>query len=314
MLHEPQDQTQTSRVPPAQVVIFLSIASYRDPDLINTVRSAYDNAADPDNIFFSVFSQAENFEHPDLSFVSQIRYQKAHWSESLGACWAREIANRNLVGDYFLQIDSHSRFVKGWDTKLITAYKKAQDHWGERIWFTNYPDPFELDENNNAVLQPLQKFHKLRATWHGESRMVMAEWDDVLDTDNGDEQYFMSANCMFAETQLATEIPYDGKLYFTGEEPSLGLRAYTRGMKLISPTIKFMYTNFNRPNSKRRLHWEDHPQWHQINKQSYERLSKIMTGDLSLGVYGVGSLELFEQYQKFTGINLSDKKELIANG
>lgn len=313
MLHESQNQAQDGNLPTAQMVIFLSIASYRDPDLVNTVRSAYDNATNPADIFFSVFSQAEEHEHPDLSFVDQLRYQKSHWSESLGACWAREIATRDLVGDYFLQIDSHSRFVKGWDEILINAYKKAQQHWGERIWFTNYPDAFELDEAGNAVLQPLQTLYKLRAHWHEDSRMVMGAWEDVKDTENGDEQYFMSANCMFAETKLAAEIPYDRELYFTGEEPSLGLRAYTRGMKLISPTVKFMYTNFNRPNSKRRLHWEDHPHWHQINQKSYERLSKIMTGDLSLGIYGIGSTELFDEYQKVTGIDLSDKKDIIAN-
>lgn len=313
MLYESKDQAKARYLPVAQVVIFLSIASYRDPDLINTVRSAFDNATYPADIFFSVFSQAEEHEHPDLSFVDQLRYQKSHWSESLGACWAREIATRDLVGDYFLQIDSHSRFVKGWDEMLINAYKKAQQHWGERIWLTNYPDAFELGEDGNAVLQPLQTFYKLRAHWHSDSRMVMGAWEEVRDTENGEEQHFMSANCMFAETKLAAEIPYDRELYFTGEEPSLGLRAYTRGMKLISPPIKFMYTNFNRPNSKRRLHWEDHPQWHEINQKSYERLSKIMTGDLSLGVYGIGSTELFNQYQKVTGIDLSDKKDLIAN-
>lgn len=295
------------------MVIFLSIASYRDPDLINTVRSAYNNATNPANIFFSVFSQAEEHEHPDLSFVDQLRYQKAHWTESLGACWAREIANRDLVGDYFLQIDSHSRFVLGWDEMLITAYQKAQEFWGNRIWFTNYPDAFELGESGEAVLQANDRLYKLRAYWHEESRMVMGAWDDVKDTEHGDEQFFMSANCMFGETKLMAEIPYDRELYFTGEEPSLGLRAYTRGMRLISPTIKFMFTNFNRPNSKRRLHWEDHHQWGQLNKKSYERLAQIMTGDISLGIYGIGSNYLFEQYQKVTGIDLSDKKDTIAN-
>jgi hypothetical protein len=38
-----------------------------------------------------------------------------------------------------------------------------------------------------------------------------------------------------------------------------------------------------------------------------------MTGDTSLGIYGIGSKFLFEQYQKVTGIDLSDKKDTIAN-
>ena len=292
--------------------IFLSIASYRDPDLINTVRSAFDNAIYPDSLIFSVFSQAEESEHPDLSFVTNLRYQKAHWSESLGACWARERANRNLEGDYFLQIDSHSRFLPGWDKLLIQAYKRAQTFWGNRIFFTNYPDPFELDADGNPELFAQAAFFKLKAYWHEPSNMVQGEWADVVDTANGDEQYFMSANSMFAEVKLMQEVPYDAELYFTGEEPSLALRAYTRGIRLISPTIKFMFTNYNRPNSKRRLHWEDHPQWHELNRKSYDRLKLIMSGDTNLGKYGIGSKFLFQQYQRVTDINLEDKSQTIA--
>jgi glycosyltransferase involved in cell wall biosynthesis len=313
LLHGSQDQAQDFQVSYRQMVnrIFLSIASYRDPDLINTVRSAFDNATYPDSLIFSVFSQAEESEHPDLSFVTNLRYQKAHWSESLGACWARERANRNLEGDYFLQIDSHSRFLPGWDKLLIQAYKRAQTFWGNRIFFTNYPDPFELDSAGEPQLFAQAAFFKLNAYWHEPSNMVQGEWADVVDTANGDEQYFMSANSMFAEVKLMQEIPYDAELYFTGEEPSLALRAYTRGIRLISPTIKFMFTNYNRPNSKRRLHWEDHPQWHELNRKSYDRLKLIMSGDTTLGKYGVGSKFLFKQYQRVTGIDLAQKSQTI---
>jgi hypothetical protein len=142
--------------------------------------------------------------------------------------------------------------------------------------------------------------------------MVQGEWADVVDTANGDEQYFMSANSMFAEVKLMQEIPYDAELYFTGEEPSLALRAYTRGIRLISPTIKFMFTNYNRPNSKRRLHWEDHPQWHELNRKSYDRLKQIMSGDTTLGKYGISSKFLFQQYQRVTGIDLAQKSQSIG--
>ena len=291
--------------------ITISVASYRDPDLIKTIKSAYENAAHPDRLHFAVFSQAEEEEHPDLSFVTNLRYDKAHWSDSLGACWARAKATADLTSDYVLQIDSHSRFLPEWDKLLISAYKKAQGFWGNRIWLTNYPDSFELDESGKTVLKPQQTFYKLDAYWHEESRMVQGKWADVRDTVNGDEQFFMSANCMFTEVSLMQQVPYDAELYFTGEEPSLALRAYTRGMRLISPTVKFMFTNYNRPNSKRRLHWEDHEHWGLLNKKSYERLAGIMTGQRR-DIYGVGSMALFEQYQKVTGIDLASKTQIIS--
>lgn len=292
-------------------IIFISVASYRDPDLIKTIKSCYDNAKNKSLLFFSVFSQAEDSEHPDLSFIpdSQIRYVKTHWSESKGACWARCKSTSNLNGKYFLQIDSHSRFKNNWDELIVNNYKNAKNFWGDRIILTSYPDPFELNEDGSDKLIDYPLLKKLDAFWHGESKMIQAahNWGDVVDVVNGDEIFFLSANCYFSLVDIVKELPYDELLYFTGEEPSLALRAYTRGIRLISPVVKFMHTNYNRPNSKRRLHWEDHNAWWEMNRDSYKRLSLIMTGDQSLGEYGIKSPLLFEQYQKIVGINLLEK-------
>ena len=292
-------------------IIFVSIASYRDPDLLNTVKSCYENATNKNMLFFSIFSQAEDSEHPDLSFIpdDQIRYIKTNWSESKGACWARSKSTSNLKGKYFLQIDSHSRFKSNWDELIINNYKNAQKFWGNRIIITSYPDPFELNSDGTAKLIDYPLLRKLNAFWDEKSKMIQADpdWGDVVDTINGDEIFFLSANCYFSSTEIVKELPYDELLYFTGEEPSLALRAYTRGIRLISPVVKFMHTNYNRPNSKRKLHWEDHDEWWSLNQESYKRLSLIMTGDESLGEYGIKSPLLFEQYQKIVGINLLEK-------
>ena len=296
-------------------MIFISIASYRDQDLIKTVKSCYDNALNKNNLFFSIFSQAEDTEHPDLSFIpaSQIKYIKVSWKESKGACWARKRATENIIGDYFLQIDSHSRFARNWDNLIVNNFINAQKFWGDRIILTSYPDPFELNEDGSDNLINYQSLKKLRAIWHEESKMIQAEgqWPDVVDKVNGDEIYFLSANCLFSTAKIMKEIPYDELLYFTGEEPSMALRAYTRGIRLVSPTTKFMYSNYNRLNYKRKLHWEDHEEWWKINKKSYERLKLIMTGDLTLEEYGIKSEYLFYQYQKMTGINLLEKDFVI---
>lgn len=298
--------------------ICVSIASYRDPDLINTVKSCIDNAKYPERIHFSIFSQAKDDEHPDLSFIDSknIKYQKAHWSESLGACWARSYSTNNINTKYFLQIDSHSRFKNNWDELIISSYKKSQNFWGERIIVTNYPDPFEIDwKENKENFIDYPDLRKIEPFWDPNSKMMQVkyEWGFVQDKDYGDEGFFMSANSMFCLSELFKEIPYDKDLYFTGEEPSMALRAYTRGIKLISPTVKYMYTNYNRENQKRKLHWEDNQDWWKMNKRSYERLSKIMTGDKDLGIYGIGSEALFEEYQDRIGIDLVSKRDEIAS-
>lgn len=47
--------------------IFISIASYRDPELIRTIKSAIDNAANPEKLVFSIVVQDLPTDIPDLS-------------------------------------------------------------------------------------------------------------------------------------------------------------------------------------------------------------------------------------------------------
>lgn len=295
-------------------LIFVSIASYRDPDLLNTVKSCYENADNKNLLFFSIFSQAEDEEHADLSFIpkNQIRYIKTHWSESKGACWARSIANTNIIGTYFLQIDSHSRFVLAWDTKIINNYDKSKSFWGNRLILTNYPDPFELDEDSYKEF-PYESLKKIEPSWSPELKIVVSKmpWSDVQDTEYGDETSHICAGCIFTTTKIIKEIPYDENIYFEGEESSLAIRAYTRGIRMVSPTTKFMFTNYNLKNSKRHVHWQDNPSWGAMRLKSDIRLAEILSGTTELGDYGIKSPLLFEQYQKIVGISLI--KEIDPN-
>ena len=52
--------------------IFISIASYRDPELVRTITSAIDNASNPDQLYFGVVLQEFDKFAPDLSFVKNL--------------------------------------------------------------------------------------------------------------------------------------------------------------------------------------------------------------------------------------------------
>jgi hypothetical protein len=297
--------------------IFISIASYRDPDLVNTVRSAYDNATFKDRLFFSIVSQASVEEHPDLSFIpeDQIRYEKILWQESQGACWAREIASRRIKHDYYLQIDSHSRFILNWDRVVIENYVSCKKHWQSDIAFTMHPRGFRRDHQTGE--EEYYDFGKkpLRGSmgWSEGESMPWPIWYDVDYSKYGYEAYFLCANSLFCEAKIIKAIPYDHNLYFIGEEPTLALRFYTRGVKLINPSFHYMWHAYNPQynSDKRRLHWEDNPSWEFMNKMSYRRAAKIITGDMSLGVYGIGSKDLYDEFQEKAGITLYDKHEKI---
>ena len=73
--------------------IFIQIASYRDPQLIPTIKSALENAKKPDNLVFGIARQF----HPDDKFDDLSEYSGDErfrvldipYNESKGACWAR---------------------------------------------------------------------------------------------------------------------------------------------------------------------------------------------------------------------------------
>ena len=297
-------------------MIEISVASYRDPQLLPTVRSAWENAKHPESLRFSIVSQGEADEHPDLSFVpdSQIRYQKFHWKESKGVCWAREIASRDIKEPHFLQIDSHSRFRKNWDETILKAYTASFLRYGSMV-FSSHPDSFTATADGD-VYEDKEYISKVVPKWDEKEKMVGPTFEYASDSPYGDEIYYLAAGSLFCFSDYIRTVPYDSLLYFSGEEVSLALRLFTRGIKIINTPVKFMYHEYKsswKGEAKRRLHWEDDPKWGDLNRASYERLSKILSGDTDLGIYGIGSPELYDKWIAETGIDLRSKKDTIAS-
>ena len=110
--------------------IFVQIASYRDPELVSTIKSLLDNSKYPKNLIICIhnqFSDSDDF-NKDLD---QYRKDKRFiiidtpCLESKGACWARNTIQQKYNNEeYTLQLDSHHRFVKDWDDDCIKMIKE----------------------------------------------------------------------------------------------------------------------------------------------------------------------------------------------
>jgi len=304
--------------------IDVCIASYRDSELVPTIRSAWDNSSDPSKLHFTVVSQDEDDKHPDLSFIppEQLTYHKFHWSQSKGACWAREIGSRDINGTFFLQIDSHSRFRPNWDKSIIDSYLDSYAHHG-KIVFTACPEAYKVKDDGQDEFYYRDPLLKPIVVWNESEQMVCffneagTAFQDASSSPYGDEIYSLSANSIFCFKEIIEEVPYDSLLYFYGEEPSLALRLYTRGIKIINTPINFMFHEYKgswgEGPPKRNSHWDDDSEWYILNGQSYERLAKILTGDMSLGIYGIADYDLYLQWIEKTGVELRDKYDLIMS-
>lgn len=312
-----------------QSKIFISIISYRDPLLMSTVMSAYNNARYKNQLVFGIVDQAypgEFFTPKALNYDGQIRYLRVDPEYARGACWARNSAQTMWNGeDYFMQIDSHTLFDADWDETLINAHLDLKEHHDKPV-ITAYPHSFVAQDDNINNLKKY-KYNGLLtlvvdAPGTFKKDMYVSTHARVLGRKNPAHGFLLSANCLFADGSICEEVPYDPYLYFSGEEHSLALRLWTHGYNIFHvPTIP-VYHHYGR--SYRTTVWSDAfietnraQKWYNYDKNSKSRLGDVVTGKLS-GVYGLGNVRSLEQYIEWSGIDYLNKtfstKALTGDG
>ena len=103
--------------------IFVSVASYRDSECTETIKSLFEQADDPTRVYVGVCEQ--NSDDPTEACVAHkfhknVRRVAIPHNEAKGPTYARYLCSTLFRGEsWFVQIDSHTKFVKGWDTKAI---------------------------------------------------------------------------------------------------------------------------------------------------------------------------------------------------
>lgn len=106
--------------------IFISIAAYKDPQLVATMQSALDNAIYPENLHFGVALQYD--EEPDLSSFENVSTISYNPEQRPGIVRVRHNISKLYSGqDFYLQIDSHYQFAFGWDKYLLDGYEKISE-------------------------------------------------------------------------------------------------------------------------------------------------------------------------------------------
>lgn len=226
------------------VTIFVSIAAYRDPELLPAIADCLAKARHPEQLRFGLCWQRGSDE-PALPVATdpRVRILDVDWRDSGGACWARAAAMSLWQGeDYFLQIDSHERFAQDRDVKLTDYVLSAP---GAKPLLTSYPATYRGGQEESRGHTPSRvAFHYL--TTEGipvfkPVAMPPAGCDGRLY-----RARFVAAGFLFTSGRFADEVPYDPELYFLGEEISLSVRAYTSGYDLFHPPEVLAWHEYTR--------------------------------------------------------------------
>jgi [Skp1-protein]-hydroxyproline N-acetylglucosaminyltransferase len=128
--------------------IFLSVATYRDENCINTLNWAYEKAKYPSKLFVGIVQQNchsnckggesddgkvedvdpdpdcyEAFcEGPMNTYCNNVRVLDVDEPESMGPYAARYLASKLWYGEqWFMQIDAHMTFAQDWDARFVSS-------------------------------------------------------------------------------------------------------------------------------------------------------------------------------------------------
>jgi hypothetical protein len=298
--------------------IFVQIASYRDPELLPTIRDCINKAKLPENLVFGICWQRDETESME-EFTNDLRFKilDYHWSESKGLCWARSEIQKLWDGEeYTMQLDSHHRFLQDWDVELIHMMNQTGS---EKPIITSYAGMYRPSDNQLLNVEP----YMMVASNFTPGGTILFRPHAIPNWETLDKPIparFVSGHFFFTIGKHCEEYKYDPNIYFAGDEISLSIRSYTLGYDLFHPHKTVVWHEYTREG--RTKHWTDfnqenknngvvEKQWWEMDNDSKRRLRHMLQeedNNIDLGVYGLGDVKTHTQYENYAGINFKNKK------
>jgi hypothetical protein len=293
-------------------MIFVSIASYTDPELPRTLRDCLDNARWPADLRFGICWQADPAAPVALDAFRadpRFRFRDYTIAESQGGTWARSIAQRLWEGEEFtLQVDSHTKFDEQWDERLMAMLEATP---GQKPLLTVNTPLFWFDDEGRLHRETARGVPTSRVNDWNEA-MGWAPWVDFgppHPTLPGRNR-FITGNFVFTLGQWNAEVPQDPDHYYWGEEINLTVRSFSWGYDLWVPTEIVVWHMLHRQGPPRR-HWEKGDEVvNAKNAVAFEKLRKLLYSDGTedLGPYGLGGARTLRDYEVYAGFDFANKR------
>lgn len=294
--------------------IFVSVASYRDGDVSNTIGDLFKNALNPDRVVIGLLNQIDVDdtacfvpEHP------QVRRIEVDWRDTEGACWARSRIMQELLRDedIFFQIDAHSRFDAGWDDTIVNQLNAVGD---PKAVLSHYPLSFSRATGEKAP--PL--YVRFRVAAIGDNKFPLLS-NATLTMDKApkgfEETAFIAGGCYFTNANTVRKVPYDPYIFFIGEEQSYAARLWTHGFNIYLPPKPFTYHDYLRGQSEpfHTVSGDDPSKNSKFETRSVARLKQLFGIEAStdpevikeLNKYGFGTERSFRDWQFRFGMHFA---------
>lgn len=308
--------------------IFVSIASFRDQQCSLTLSSLYKTSFNPRHIYVGICQQNDDSD-PDCvnSIIEQvpeevhknIRIIRIPSYLAAGPTKARYLCSTLYNNEnYFLQIDSHTKFTKDWDVKLIQMIQDIkQAGYSQKPVISSYPPSSEHYDKYTKETTVVPRI--CEATFNNKGIPSFSSSKHIDTKGKFYRTGFIAAGFFFCPGSFLKELPFDSELpnLFQGEELMLSARFYTHGWDVFTPRENVIFHQYTR---------EDQPKfWDQkdvytvnadedaINKVK-EYLQLEGGGPIpahlkkNMSKYGLGTKRSLQDFYKFTGLDTQGKK------
>lgn len=294
--------------------IFIQIASYRDPELLPTIRDCLTKAAYPDRLRFGIcWQHATEDEWDNLDDYQKdprFRIMDVPWNQSKGLGWARSNCQLLWKGEtYTLQLDSHHRFIDHWDEELITMMGQTGSL---KPILTTYAAPYTPGE---PLVDPGPYIMKATTfSSYGTILFFPHSFPTGTSLTKPVPARFVSGHFYFTLGKHCQEYLYDPDIYFAGDEISLAIRSFTLGYDLFHPHKTVLWHEYTRKGRKK--HWDDFDGsktkavWHELDHYSKRKLRHLLQEEdnqMDLGKHGLGQVRTHQDYERYAGIRFRSR-------
>ncbi len=291
--------------------IFIQIPAYRDRELLPTLEALFATAAHPDQLRVVLcwqYSMDEALLAREFNRWPQLKVIPVPADESAGVNWARHLIEQEFDGEtYVLWLDSHHRFIHGWDELALSMHRTLEDTGVAKPILTAYLPPYEPDNDPAGRTNAL---FSLRLNERREGLAFILRGDAVPQWQALQmpiKAHFASLHFLLARGAFLHEVPIDSGLYFFADEIAIALRAFTHGYELFHPHRILGWHLYDR--RSRVTHWIDHPEWKRQNAASILRLAALYRGELR-DAFGIGEVRSVREFEEQAGIRLIEAPEI----
>jgi hypothetical protein len=284
--------------------LLVSVVNYCDPEFEFTVKSLWDNAANKQDLIFSLVS--EDSQEYDFSFIpeAQLFYQHFDLSEYRGGvCWARDEAVKVADFDYLIQFDSHTFASAGWDQLALDFYATLAE---PKTLVCYSPAVYEINQDETINTNVYPEMSQVATYFNALIPGFSFPGYDKLKLDEVVQGYWVTCCYLFAPKAWVDEVGFDPDSSFNTEEFNLSLRTYAAGWNVYAKGCRDVFHHASHKQKDGTVTREVLRPWADGRKEAYWKHVKAATNFASRLMSGNADVDLATVERFFARIGLPE--------